>query len=352
MNEHGTEELLSQLFSPTASAPDWDGFLKALSEKLGGAFCGVWCDSRVGMPMALYPVEVEQLLKQYDDPADSPRAYLLEADHPVGQLKSPFEIPARLTDEVLRPLEMAAGAMLSLTSDGTRITANLVIWSPVARPLQPHDLRLLESLAPWLIHAIQVTRTVRRSSARTYALSELIDRLTVGIILLDTDSDVIFANRGAAGLLEGAPGPRFDIQADSPARAARMRSGLDQLFGDGCLEAGSSRKVIVSQLDLPDAAERPFDGRAVTAIIMGLPGVAPVVSEKAIRGRFGLTPAEARLAALLVSDLSLHQAASELKIKVGTARTRLKSIFGKTSTNRQSSLVRRMLTEAALVRGD
>ena len=55
---------------------------------------------------------------------------------------------------------------------------------------------------------------------------------------------------------------------------------------------------------------------------------------------FGLTPAEAALADCLADDYSLENAAQKLKRSVGTARVQLQSIFDKTDTNRQSSLVR------------
>ena len=54
---------------------------------------------------------------------------------------------------------------------------------------------------------------------------------------------------------------------------------------------------------------------------------------------FGLTPSEARLALHLVIGETLRSAAAELHISYETARTQLKSIFGKTGTCRQAELV-------------
>ena len=98
--------------------------------------------------------------------------------------------------------------------------------------------------------------------------------------------------------------------------------------------------------------ERPFGGLVNTAILVSPPDDAPLVSTDTLRSRYGMTPAEANLAALLVSDLSLDQAADSLGVKIGTVRTRLKQVFAKTGTNRQASLVRLLLTEAGAVRGD
>jgi len=55
---------------------------------------------------------------------------------------------------------------------------------------------------------------------------------------------------------------------------------------------------------------------------------------------FGLTPAEAVLADCLADDHSLQEAALILGRTIGTIRVQLQSIFEKTDTNRQASLIR------------
>src|SRR5262245_21476525 len=54
---------------------------------------------------------------------------------------------------------------------------------------------------------------------------------------------------------------------------------------------------------------------------------------------FGLSPAEARLVALLFAGASLRSSAEALGIKYETVRTYLKSAFQKTGTHRQAELV-------------
>jgi len=62
------------------------------------------------------------------------------------------------------------------------------------------------------------------------------------------------------------------------------------------------------------------------------------------RCRFGLTPAEARLALHLVAGEALRAAAVKLSITYETARTHLKNIFNKTGTCRQAELVKVIVT--------
>ncbi|MBS7696219.1 MULTISPECIES: helix-turn-helix transcriptional regulator [unclassified Chelatococcus] len=64
-----------------------------------------------------------------------------------------------------------------------------------------------------------------------------------------------------------------------------------------------------------------------------------VPSSPILMGLFDLTPSEARIAAALASGKSLRQAASEMGLSFGSARTYLAHIFTKTGTNQQSQLV-------------
>jgi DNA-binding CsgD family transcriptional regulator len=61
---------------------------------------------------------------------------------------------------------------------------------------------------------------------------------------------------------------------------------------------------------------------------------------------YGLTPAEARLATLLVEGKRLRTAAADLEISFETARTHLKRIFSKTNSESQADLVRLLLNLA------
>jgi DNA-binding CsgD family transcriptional regulator len=67
----------------------------------------------------------------------------------------------------------------------------------------------------------------------------------------------------------------------------------------------------------------------------------------ALRELFGLTPAEANLASVLMTGKSLDEARDELQISLNTAKTQLKAIFSKTSTSRQAELLRLLLLSVA-----
>ena len=63
--------------------------------------------------------------------------------------------------------------------------------------------------------------------------------------------------------------------------------------------------------------------------------------------RFGLTRAEARVAARLVSGLPLRDVALQLDVSLHTARTHLKHVMSKLGVSRQADLIRHVLTRGA-----
>lgn len=346
--------LLTQLFPTQTGTPDWQGLVEGLSEALGGAMCGFWCQSHLTDPVAVHPREAISRIGQYENLPDVRRGYLLENDFEVGKL-----VPSLVTwdggrweREVLAPSGLRnEGYLLPLGGNGRSITALLSIWCAEGAPLDGEGRALVEQLTPFLLHATQAACEQQRTSAATDAFRELVDRLAVGVILLDANARVVFANGAAASRLEGAKAPVFLAQTAPPERSERLHDGLDRLLDEG-EDPGGRRSFLVSRLRLDGGEDRPFGGAVTTAILVNDPGSVPAVPEAEMRARYGLTPAEAKLAALLVSDRSLEQAAAELGVKVGTVRTRLKTVFAKTRTNRQASLVRLLLTEANPLRTD
>jgi DNA-binding CsgD family transcriptional regulator len=73
----------------------------------------------------------------------------------------------------------------------------------------------------------------------------------------------------------------------------------------------------------------------------------PLPAERLCRV-FGLTPAEAKLAAALAGGSSLGQYADRARIKIGTARWYLKQVLAKTGVHRQSELVRNVIATVGI----
>jgi DNA-binding CsgD family transcriptional regulator len=88
--------------------------------------------------------------------------------------------------------------------------------------------------------------------------------------------------------------------------------------------------------------------RPAVCIMISDPDSPRSLSSHRLRAIFGLTEAEARLAALLAAGEELRSAAAKLGITYGTARSRLAEIFQKTETRRQGELIKLVLTTLAM----
>lgn len=105
--------------------------------------------------------------------------------------------------------------------------------------------------------------------------------------------------------------------------------------------------VLVSPLSRRYAALST--SRPAVCIVITDPDAKHPLSSRCLQAAFGLTDAEARMAALLAAGENLHAAAAKLGITYGTARARLAEIFQKTETRRQGELVKVLLATLALV---
>jgi DNA-binding CsgD family transcriptional regulator len=95
---------------------------------------------------------------------------------------------------------------------------------------------------------------------------------------------------------------------------------------------------MVKAIPLTGALAAAFGQAHALLLFTDLDKRPPPVCET-LRSTFGLTPAEARLAAELASGDAVEDAASRLGITKETARNHLKAIFQKTEVHRQSELV-------------
>jgi DNA-binding CsgD family transcriptional regulator len=137
-------------------------------------------------------------------------------------------------------------------------------------------------------------------------------------------------------------------------RAGRIKKGKkDDDTGAIALERPSGDRPLSLVVTSLRTESHYFDkDRPAALIFLGDPETHPEFDEDRLSRLYGLTRAEARLAALLAQDLSLADAADELSVSQHTVRTHVKRIFSKTTTERQSGLIRLLLSGPASVSPD
>lgn len=195
------------------------------------------------------------------------------------------------------------------------------------------------------------------SQAATAAL----DRLHLGVVLVDAGGRVVARNRSADEVLAERDGIELRgavLHVTDASASRRLRDFLGSADG-GPLRGGAlsvPRKPPRAPLTLLVA---PLGGRAgqtdqsrVKAVFISSRDRGQETSEEHLRRLYDLTPSEAGLASFLVQGMSLKEASAELNITENTARTHLKRIFDKTDTHRQGELVGLLLSGPSQIRED
>lgn len=181
------------------------------------------------------------------------------------------------------------------------------------------------------------------------SLSEALDHLATGVILVNEHLKVFYNNQSADKFFRTEPLLKLSdgcLYMTTPELTAQLHQLVLKDSGDTLTvnreEGKTPLHIFVSPLhsrasnygqDLPIAVLFLFE------TVSDVERISDV-----IRTLYSLSPAEAKLAALLVFNPHLEEVATSLGITYNTARTHLKRIYMKTGTNRLSSLVHRIIT--------
>ncbi|HVF95029.1 MAG TPA: PAS domain-containing protein [Sphingomonas sp.] len=275
---------------------------------------------------------------------------LAAARQPSGVARTQWRVRDEIDPDALLTTSIPAdGGVVTITTLFRRIGS-----STRARA---HDTaaRLLPLVQPFFRMWTLRLRTARRVKALTAALNNT----DVGILLVDAQGQVTFANDVAESLLAQNDGLRRKGNSLFGARLAdtlRLQAALEHAISPHPAQIG---RPIAPVVPLHRAEGRPLLAAIVAAD--GQPDVAgssaaviyvvdpdqdlrPVV-EPACK-YYGLSPVETRLACMLANGSSLGDSAKAMHVTEQTARSYLKQIFVKTDTNRQAELVRLMLTSS------
>jgi DNA-binding CsgD family transcriptional regulator/PAS domain-containing protein len=204
------------------------------------------------------------------------------------------------------------------------------------------ELQLLERVTPHLRRAFRIQQRLAASWANDPAL----DRLRDGVVLVDREARVLFANPAAEALLRANDGLRTEQRALATPRRAETAALRALIAGDGgTLAIARIGQAPLGLVIVPMRSEASWLIRErPAALVFIADGAAePVSLAERLRAIFGLTAAQAALAREIARGDGLDAAAERLGITRATARTHLANVFAKTGTRRQAELVRLLL---------
>ena len=189
----------------------------------------------------------------------------------------------------------------------------------------------------------------------------VLDLMPFGLLVADRSSYILLLNRAAETMALAADGLAVCRGRLSGARPVEARSLAAHIARVAATPARGNRAAAGAALRLSRPSGRPpyavlvtplgADGphgaglpRPAALVLISDPERRPAPCGRYLAELFGLTSAEASLAAALASGVSLAAYAEAAHIALATARWRLKRILAKTHTHRQSELVALVLT--------
>jgi DNA-binding CsgD family transcriptional regulator/PAS domain-containing protein len=258
-------------------------------------------------------------------------------------------------EQDLQSTEYVAGEVLKGASllqpdlrGGNSFSRLTVLRPKGSRLCPPSFVRNMRMLAQALHRELKQKGPLIELRMQAQAAADLLERIPIGIILLDTNRDVILQNKSAQHILGSAVsgrGKRNTLPLDL------IWSALDDGFltkrpcGDCfCLFQPAVRQR--SCVFAYPVARGSYIGvhKPATALLLTDQGRSAVLSGSELMQCYGVTRAEARLTAKLLQNHSLAECARLLGISVNTARNQLKRIFDKTGTRRQAELLNLLLS--------
>lgn len=213
--------------------------------------------------------------------------------------------------------------------------------------------------------ALALQRSVGRLRELSKGLATALEHVSQSMLLLGRDARVVHANSAAVNTLycsDGLSVRQGRLEAMMPEAADALEALLKEAFDDLAQRVVLRKRIVL--IPRP-SGRRPYLVRVFpidqALEFVGLSDVSrdpclvmtitdPEASTltlypEDLQTAYGLTPAEAALAAALARGDSLSEIAARKNIAVDSARKQLQSVFEKTGTHRQADLVQRLVVD-------
>jgi DNA-binding CsgD family transcriptional regulator/PAS domain-containing protein len=357
--------LIASIYDAAGDPQLWPVFLERFAEAVGGAATLMFLydvkghNGNVAATVRLDPEDLRKYGEHYIqvDQWGIQGAHLITTGNVVsGQMLCPDRVleHSEFYNDFLRPLDAFHEFCGVIRKE--RLVASLIssLRPRRAGPFGEEETRVLLALMPHLQRAHQFHQRIVGLQRKADSAAEALDRLRMGFLVVDAAGRILTLNRVAAAILEQNDGLRISretLHAGRAKEANRLRGLILEAAatasGHGFESGGmmtvprpSQRRAFeILVAPLRQGVLPPVQRQQAAAIFLVDPENQPEPNDQALIRLFGLTPAEARLAKLLIQGKSLKLAAEEFCLSPNTVRSQLQRVFDKTGATRQGELV-------------
>jgi DNA-binding CsgD family transcriptional regulator/PAS domain-containing protein len=225
--------------------------------------------------------------------------------------------------------------------------STLTLWRPDRMGAWDRkDVDALAAVSPHLQLALRTNRALGDVRLANELAGEALHRLDQGVILVDGQAKIVFANRAAEAVFADGSGLRAErgrIAALRTADAASLERAVAAaragIGGSLVIRRGARPPLVVTVA--PASGEGRTRGCAILFVKDLEASVKPSLA--AFARHFELTAAQAAVGREIAKADGLAAAAKRLGTSYATARSHLQQIFQKTGTSRQAEFVRLLL---------
>ncbi|NOQ94740.1 MAG: hypothetical protein GQ547_08935 [Methylophaga sp.] len=216
------------------------------------------------------------------------------------------------------------------------------------------EIALAQLLIPHIVQSTQMSYKIGQKEVLSNAFEQSFDRLSVGVIIMNQYSHIVFANQAAEQVFSRDDGLSMKgkkLKATEQNNNASLTASIKKMFtlmdGD-TLNAVKpflitrkhlARPYQVSLMPLIQETSPVHESSQLVLAIINDPDSQTVSSEQMLAAVYQLTLAEARVVHALCNGLSVSDIAVAVSSTDNTVRFHIKNVFQKLHVKRQSELV-------------
>jgi DNA-binding CsgD family transcriptional regulator len=249
------------------------------------------------------------------------------------------------------------GCVGDLLNDG-RDVSRFAAFRQSRKPYDSISMRNLSYLWPHLVQAVRLTLKLRPPVEADR--SHVLDLCLLGVIAVDSSRRVLEANATARRMLDRGEalacrqGRLVACAEETRARLDRALSAVlkDERAGtESCLLSTvfEDRLLAVHVMRSTSAIRRALGVRVAALVLVQNPAEHLRCDRRVLQRLYGLTPAEATVAAHIAGGATVAGIAALLGLSRNTVRSHLYRVFDKLQVTHQSELTRLLLTGPALL---
>lgn len=362
-------DLIDAAYASAADRARWPAFLDSVSEKLGGpSTIYRWAKAAPDDNLPLFHNFGEHGLA-YEAHYRHHNVWVTDAANvrssiiPSEQITSVGALErTEFYNDWMRPQGLRHGVSCQLTDRHGLAYSLGVIRGAARAEFGRDDQRLLSAAMPHIQRALELGYELERLDLHVGGVLQAFTALGMGALTVDALGQIIYANAAADRLLSTTAALSVRSRRLSAVRETLdgpLRRAIAGATGEGRRRRGRTGAVLtiprhdappltLSVSPLQDEHQVGLGYEPLALLILSDPLDAAPGDAGALAAAYGLTPAEAALAAALMDGETLAAYARRVGLALPTVKTQLSAVFAKVGVNRQADLMRVLTTNRAL----